>query len=304
MSSSLTHAHVRWFIDAPEQSPPFDWTPIYFLLIAGACGFGVISLVAEARLRPLYQMRFFRIWPKINQWRFLAIACGITFVFISWELIFIAPNITVVESLKVFIGVQAAVGVLLLSGASLSTSGVAVLSLCALTAVSVKPEIWVDYMFEFVAIGLAFILAKRHRNWAITVLRVGIGLQLMELAIHNKLMNAGLGLMFLEEYPWNIMQMMGLTFFDNLMFVFAAGLAELTFGLLIVLAIGTRFVVLVVSGFFMLTSVILGLHELIGHVPIIACCIVLFSLGKGLSLSESLAVFYRQLMGQNSTATP
>ena len=94
------------------------------------------------------------------------------------------------------------------------------------------------------------------------------------------------------------MQMLGFAEYNDLLFVFSAGLSELTFGILILLGIGTRFVILSVSCFFLLTSVLLGLHELVGHVPIVACCLVLFSLGGGESIFKLIS------KGSTSVVTP
>jgi uncharacterized membrane protein YphA (DoxX/SURF4 family) len=82
------------------------------------------------------------------------------------------------------------------------------------------------------------------------------------------------------------MQALGLDVFDDLLFVFSAGLAELTFGILIFLGVGTRIVLATVAVFFLLTSILLGLHELVGHIPIMVSCLVLLSEGGGFSFKE------------------
>lgn len=285
--SSGAWSHVRWFVEESNTNVSFSWTPLYFLLVGLAVLYALGSYYADRKIAPLYGSSFFKTWPKVSQWDLLAYACGFTFVFISLENIFIAPNIEILQGLETFLLIQAVCGIVLLSALPRWFSGVAVLVLCGMTADAVSMAVWIDYIFEFVAVGIAFILVRWAPSTSLTILRIGLGLQLMVLAIHNKLMDPSLGLAFLSEYNWNFMQLLGMQQFDDLLFVFSAGIAELTFGLLILFAIGTRFVILCVSFFFTLTSIVLGMHELVGHVPILVCCIVLLSLGSGYSIFES-----------------
>lgn len=77
------------------------------------------------------------------------------------------------------------------------------------------------------------------------------------------------------------MPYIGFEDFTDMEFVFSAGIAECTFGLLIFLGISTRFVALNVAFFFLLTGLMLGLHEIVGHSPILAMALVLITLGDG-----------------------
>jgi hypothetical protein len=279
--STSAFSHVRWFVEENGQNLHFTWSPIYYFLIGAAMCYGVFSYFTERRLQAVYQGSFFTAWRRISQWDLLAYGCGITFVFISFENIFLAPNIEITNGLEDFLIIQAISGIVLLTALPGWVKGCAVLLLCGMAVDAVSMNVWIDYIFEFVAVGLALCLMKWAPNLSLTILRAGLGLQLMTLAIHNKLMDPALGLAFLSDYQWNFMKLLGLSEFDDLLFVFSAGIAELTFGLLIFFAVGTRFVIFSVSFFFMLTSILLGMHELIGHVPIVVCCLVLFSLGGG-----------------------
>ncbi len=291
-----SYAHVRWFVDSSGEVLSFEWTGVYYLLIALAFVFAAVSFAVDRKLSPLYRGSFFNIWPRVDQWRLLAYACGGTLIWISFENIFLAPNIIITQDLETYLIIQAVCGVALVSSLPPRYSGVFLFILCFLAMDAVSVSLWIDYIFEFIAISIAFCLSHKFPSFALHILRVGLGIQLMVLAIHNKLMEPALGLEFLALHPWNFMGMLGLQSFNDLLFVFSAGIAELTFGVLILLGIATRLVIVVVSGFFMITSILLGIHELVGHVPIIACCLVLFSLGGGESLFSVFTKVYNHVI--------
>jgi hypothetical protein len=110
---------------------------------------------------------------------------------------------------------------------------------------------------------------------------VAVGLTLAILAFDEKLLHPHLSLAFLREYQFNFMPCLGFAQFSDLHFVFAAGVAELTFGLLLTAGIATRFVTLVLSTFFVLTLLILGPVELVGHAPLFGIAFLLLSRGAG-----------------------
>ena len=108
-----------------------------------------------------------------------------------------------------------------------------------------------------------------------------MGLQLVVLAVHNKLLNPDLGLSFLQLHPeFNFMQLLGISAFEGIHFVLAAGLAETSFGVLLIFNIATRFVATCVLGIFTLTSIVMGLHELLGHLPVLAAMFVVWLNGN------------------------
>ncbi|MFQ5622605.1 MAG: hypothetical protein ACE5FS_04330, partial [Paracoccaceae bacterium] len=117
---------------------------------------------------------------------------------------------------------------------------------------------------------------RAREHLAVVVLRSALGLQLAEEAIHNKLMNPDLGLKFLEDNSYyNFMQLLGFSEFSNLHFVFAAALAEITLAMLLIFGIATRFIVIILTGIFLITFALSGLHDLLGHLPIMAVLLLL-----------------------------
>ena len=109
------------------------------------------------------------------------------------------------------------------------------------------------------------------------MLRIGLGLQLVVLAVHNKLYEPAATYFFLSEYPYyNFPQYLGWTEFTHLHFALAAGVFEAAFGIMLVLGLATRYVLLVVSFFFVSTGIISGFEEVMGHLPIFGVIAVLF----------------------------
>jgi hypothetical protein len=220
----------------------------------------------------------------------------------AYQGIYLAPNLALPsESLETVGAVaQVAVGILLCAQISFSFSGVLVLIVTGLTAFVVPFEVLVDYLFEFVALSLSMILIgpslsridrrffpyirrdpERFARLALPVIRIGVGLTLVILSLHNKLLNPGLGLAFLDEFHFNFMPLLGFEGFTDLRFVFAAGVGELTIGLLILGGVATRFVTFVLTAFFATTMIVLGPIELIGHAPLIGIAVLLMLTGAG-----------------------
>ncbi|KGJ91577.1 hypothetical protein [Thalassotalea sp. ND16A] len=121
----------------------------------------------------------------------------------------------------------------------------------------------------------------QFRVAAVRVLRIALGLQLMLLAINNKLLEPGAMLLFLQDFPfYNFMQGLGYHSYTDLHFVFAGGIVELTFGAMLVLGWAPRFVTLSLLAIFITTAVVSGIAEVIGHLPIFGVLWVLFAAGR------------------------
>jgi len=298
------YGHVRWFVEEEAtENIYFQWTYLYYVLIACAVIYGLLAIYIEKKLSTFFLNRIFSPWNTISQWRLLAGVCGMTLILISLDGVFLAPNIHLTSNKENYLLIQAICGAILISSIKPNYSGFSLLLLCIITVLITPREVWIDYIPEFIAISLALILQKKHPKWSVTLLRIGLGIQLIILAIHNKFISPQLGLQFLELHEWNFMMAIGLTAFDNLLFVFSAGLVELTFGLLILAGLGTRLVILSVGSFFIFSSILLGPSELMGHLPILACCSVLFSLGRGHNLYFSNKKTDQKLREENENSS-
>ena len=126
---------------------------------------------------------------------------------------------------------------------------------------------------------------------AATILRSLLGLQLIVLAAHDKLLQPAVSLAFVDKYAFvNFPALFGATSFTNLHFVFGAGIAEIAFGALLIANIATRAVCGILTAVFVTTGIMFGLGEMVGHLPIVAALLVLMALG-GRHASERLVAF-------------
>ncbi len=234
--------------------------------------------------------------------------------------VLLAPNLPTSDEFmfKAAIIVQFVVGLLFISQLSFVLSAIGTFCLALIASIITPAMIMIDYVFEFAGIMVAFYLigpsisridrilwpasSPRNEQMAVAVLALSLGLQLAELALHNKLLNPGLALIFIDDNGFlNFMRMIGFTSFKNIYFVFAGGIAELILGTLLVFGIATRFVALGIGAIFTLTSAIFGLHELIGHIPIMAVVLLIALHGKKIGL---LSLVRSTLKEQNAKAVP
>jgi len=123
--------------------------------------------------------------------------------------------------------------------------------------------------------------ADARERWAASILRVTLGLQLMVLSAHDKLIDPAVSLAFVNKYSFvNVPAMLGATGFSNMHFVVAAGIGELAMGGLLVSHIATRLVSSILLAIFLTTGAVFGIEELVGHLPIAAALVVLITAGS------------------------
>ena len=116
---------------------------------------------------------------------------------------------------------------------------------------------------------------------AAQLLRTMLGVQLIVLAAHDKLLEPGVSLAFVDAYSFvNIPALLGASRFTNLHFVFGAGLAEIVFGALLVANVAARPVSMILAGMFILSGLAFGIAEMVGHVPIVATLLILIAHGS------------------------
>jgi hypothetical protein len=301
--SLKAQAHVRWLVETPTlEAVNFEWNIIYYLILIGGasyCLFCIGFTSIEQRWTKQFP-RTFSLWPYKLQWRLISILLGIALLINCIQGVFLAPNLPGVSLNSPVNIFQALVAASLVTGLTPTLGGASLLGFIMFSCWILPLRQLIDYLPEFIGVGLALIL-YRQQPIALALLRISLGLQLIILAIHNKLLNPELGLEFLRLHPWNFMQMLGFKQFGDLEFVFAGGIAELCFGLAIMLGWSTRFATLSITFFFTATAVTLGLHELVGHIPIMAIAITLISLGGGKLVDSSrLAPAPKLLVGQHN----
>ncbi|MDR1912782.1 MAG: hypothetical protein LBQ52_10630 [Helicobacteraceae bacterium] len=295
LSPSIAQAHVQWFV-APEEMKnaalPFDSISILLTVAVFVC---VVIAIALTRYS-----RFFWLTDKLIcgapgisrkiYMSYFMIMINVFFITLLLQGGFLAPNLILPENL-LMLGVVLQVAVVVCSSFSVALSGFVLLLTAAFMAY-IFASLSLNYVFEFISIAIFMILNGHILNVAdrwtgfnsdgwlwrlsITILRVGIGLQLVALALTEKLINPGMGLVFVETYPvFNFFSILGMDRISDLHFVYFIGISELTLGAMLALGVANRIVMLALAASFTTTAVILGLDEVLGHLPIFAAAVIL-----------------------------
>ncbi len=299
------HAHVKWFVVHPDShyymKYPLDL--LSGLIVLGALLFIVFAVLIDKKSEKIEWINtalHAPIAPGFSEkipvfHHFLKLSMALLLLSNLLQGHFVAPNFVADPTQMHYVALQA--GLLLILVLDVSWFAVSLLLACLLIAWTLPLTSTIDYLPELMAIGLAmwFFDAKRKekiyrvrllsnlyaldaQSIGLTLLRIGLGVQLMILTIHDKLSGPAYGLAFLADYPFiNFLHYyFGWEFFSDIYFILAAGLAEFCFGLLLVANLALRLSLVLILFFFTLTGIVLDIHELLGHLPIIAASLVLF----------------------------
>ena len=302
-------AHVRWFVQDTGRRASFPLDGLANVIVLGAVLFCIACYLYHKKVtsRPPYWLTL--PWTHSVKWWLLSASFAFMLLFCLTHGQFMAPNLPtdILDDPAILVYLQGITVFFCLNLISLQLAGLGLLAL-TFFALAVYPlPVMIDYVFEFSGASLALILTglqsdkfslriismPRHNleQWAVFALRTGIGLQLMELSIHNKLLNPALGLAFLQEYHFNFMHAAGLQNFTDIYFVLMAGVAEFSFGLLIFFGIAVRLVTLITSLFFVTTMFVIGFHELAGHLPIFVFVLILLTKEHQISTQKTSCFF-------------
>ena len=131
----------------------------------------------------------------------------------------------------------------------------------------------------------------RTAEYAVTALRVGLGVSFIVVAFTEKLANIPLAEAFLREYPLNFTSALGVPLSDEV-FILFAGSVELMLGIFLLTGIFTREIVLLALVPTNLTLTVFNWAELIGHLPIYGILAVLLIWEPG---KRNLALWLRGL---------
>ncbi|MBI4330801.1 MAG: DoxX family membrane protein [Chloroflexi bacterium] len=305
------YAHERWFVEQGRH-PGEHFTPdlTSLLLALGGVSFILVALgIHHATWFRGANASFDRLrrWlPAAIEWRMVSVLSGVMLIANSVTGTFLAPELVAPHPGIILAGriAQALIGLVLITQISFLLSGllIVVLSIPVITLYFGAGAL-LDYGFEYAALAVALGLVglsatcpdrigSRVRQWMklesrslaqlpLPVVRLGLGLTFITLALHNKLLSPDMALTFLDAHDLNFMRLLGLTGFTNPLFVFAAGVAEVTVGLLLVTGIATRFIAAGALGILSTTLLLFGPVELIGHLPIMGIAILLVYRGSG-----------------------
>ena len=297
-------AHERWFVPEDQQTDPV-WGDLLSLpvLIAVMASLAVVAglTVAERRLGdPLWPRPTFLQGAEPSAAAILGVQVATTMIFSASRLELFVPNIDLPENA---LGVAIA-GVVLLAAFSFITGvlarvGAAITVGLVVLCLAFAP--WYEVLEQLLFVGIALYLValgrgvllggRQPERWdlevverlaphALTILRVTLAISLITLAFTEKLIAPDLGLTFLREYPdFNIAQLIGIDWFTDRRFVYAAGIVECVSGAALLSGRLPRVVILALWLPFNAGIVFLPPAELIGHLPVLAIMYVLLVRG-------------------------
>lgn len=294
---SQASAHVKWFTDASVVSPVARDDTFHIsdpaVLIGIGCVF--VALLVAAALEYLipapsaaWKQRVQKAEPRVIA--LFRIVVGLWLLLTAYSGEILAPNMAVSSSDSITLVLQwaeALVGVWMLIGVALIPAAGVLIALWIASGVvfGLLPMVeHIDVVGIAAFIGLTAWRTASMRPWALPLLRVCTGAALIILAFSEKLFAKDLAIAFLSEHNWNFMQAAGLSWFTNEVFVLAAGLGELLFGMLFVFGWVTRINTIALSLFFVSTLFALGPTELIGHLPFFGIALMLIVYGSGKKL--------------------
>lgn len=122
--------------------------------------------------------------------------------------------------------------------------------------------------------------SARLMSYAVSALRIGLGLSLIFVAFTEKFANIPLAESFLERYPLNFTPALGIGM-SNEIFILCAGSVELLVGLWILFNIFPREIILIAWVPVNMTLTIFNWAELVGHLPIYGALAVLLIWSSG-----------------------
>ncbi len=297
-------AHERWFVPEDQQTDPV-WADLLSLpvLIAVMASLTVVAAltVAERRLGdPLWPRPAFLQGAEPSAAAILGVQVATTMIFAASRLELFVPNIDLPKNA---LGVAIA-GVVLLAAFSFITgvlARVGAVMTVGLVILCLAFAPWYEVLEQLLFVGAALYLVALGRGvqmggrqperrdhgvverlapHALTILRVTLAISLITLAFTEKLIAPDLGVAFLREYPdFNIARLIGLEWFTDRRFVYAAGVVECVSGAALLSGRLPRVVILALWLPFNAGIVFLPPAELIGHLPVLAIMYVLLVRG-------------------------
>lgn len=295
LMASPVFAHVKWFVETEEivakETIHFSLTDPFIMMWIAVI---VLTLVVVFLLDIVLPEPKAKFLKKLETWktlvyRIFAITIGVNFLLEAYLGAVFAPPFKVVETLDfALVTFQVFLGLMLVAGVRQrwAAIGVVILYFGSMVSYGVMPLLDEVFMlgvaaYLFLAHPKSYAWSKAYKVYAIPLLRVFSGLALIVLAFSEKFLHPELGLNFLKEFNWNFMQMLGVSEFTDLMFVFSAGAMEFLFGTILVLGFIPRLNMAAAAFFFTITFVLLGPIEVIGHMPIFVTALVIVLYGGG-----------------------
>lgn len=332
----LTYAHEKWFgDDLPNPIDPqyIVSTQTLVALVGAAAAVLLVNLLEPwiKRRIPLVGQSISDL-PKdrlalIYDWLPLILAAHVVVPLLvnGISLQLFAPNLSLPRE-NIFSGLLSLGEIVVALGfiyGALTRITAVVLALVFFAGMLFFPPLYVLEHTNFLGIAAFFFLLGRGRfsvdhlinlpqprnirfDLAIPALRVATGISLIVLAFTEKLWNPAQAHAFLAEEPYFFfLPGLGLGGFGQDFFIYAAGVVEFIFGVLVINGRLLRFLAPFLWFPFNLTLTYLGWEELVGHLPIYGTMLILLFFGdtQPVPLRSLLGgLFRRNQSGQPAAA--
>jgi hypothetical protein len=290
------YAHEKWFVNAENYPLRFDLLfrplPLAFIAAVAATTLAAAWLwrrrggrdfvpgpvffgATSERLAALYSLV-----PLI-----LGIHIAVPLLVNGVQGQLFSPNVALRPGFSNFLGLaQTFIALALFYGAFTRLAGLALAALWVIGFFVVDVQSLMDNIFYLGFAGFFFLAGRgpisvdrlalprleppaHLMRYAVPVLRTGLGLSFTVVAFTEKFANLPLAEAFLQAYPLNFTQALGIPL-PNEIFILIAGSVELLIGLWLTFGIFPRETVLIALIPINLTLTIFNWTELIGHLPI------------------------------------
>ena len=297
---TVAQAHEKWFVD--DTAHPLRFELFFSLPVAISLAVAALALALLLLLRRVVGDPFFPNPPWLRPVNasvqaVIGIQTAISLVYMAVQGWLLAPRLAVpLDWLGItLLAIQLFVSFTLVTGWLTRLGGVLLVGLVLVSALFF-PISRVAEQLLFVGIGIYFLIKGRglflphveiarrasefwgkYSRHALPILRISTGLSILWLAFSEKLLNPSLALAFLETRPeFNFMSLLGFTWFNDELFVYAAAVVEATVGVLLIAGVLPRIVILFMWVPFNITIPLLPPEELLGHLPILAVMYAVF----------------------------
>jgi uncharacterized membrane protein YphA (DoxX/SURF4 family) len=287
--------HVKWFVDPSRHPTDYSLLLSVPVIVAFAFAFAAVGAfyVVQHRAPEPRQIRALERFAGFGPLA-LGVFVGVALMAAALMGLLFVPSLHVTRDVEgtVLLGAELVIGAALALGAGTRAAAV---GLALLGAVAMVPFSFESILEQAHLLGAAiclFVVGRgpiavdalfgqrrsienaRAPELALFVLRVAMGFGIAYTALTEKLLNPGLSATLLLARPeLNIVRGLGVS---DPVFVFLAGLIELTIGVVIISGQLTRPAMAVGAVLFTMTLPVFGWLELLGHLPFYGMFFTLF----------------------------
>ncbi|MDF2946353.1 MAG: hypothetical protein K0S51_1032 [Bacillales bacterium] len=261
--SNRSYAHVKWFseINPKKESIENILSPLFIgTLISVSVLLAILTVYVPRLMEIGIAKRFEEKLSSYRKWSFYILKYGLGIVLISqiFNGTIFAPEIEVVSDIEKIIGYLAALLFLIPLVIATKIGAVILLGLIINSTNNIGLFHMLDYVFYLSLIVLFLVWKTKYNDIAFPVLYLGTGIALCWVSV-EKWVYPTMSLDILANY--NVP-----TFgFPPEAFLVLAAYIEFTVGYLLIVGILNRVLSVVVTILFVLTSMIFGSLEILGH---------------------------------------